>query len=40
MCADNTHIHYLSDKAKKRKDAKYFDGKEPFAMNDLGVPIL
>lgn len=40
MCADNTHIHYLSEKAKKRKNTKYIDGSKPFGLNDLGLPIL
>lgn len=42
MCADNTHIHYLSEKAMKRKKrrAKYAGGGNPFGKNDLGIPIL
>lgn len=39
MCADNTRVHYLSEKEAKRKKAVVFDSAEAL-MNDLGVPIL
>lgn len=40
MCADNTHIHYLSEKEKERKNSKTFDGNNMEMLNDLGIPIL
>lgn len=38
MCADNTHIHYLSEKQAKKRKAKVIDGKN--LTNDLGIPII
>ena len=38
MCIDNTRVHYLSEKEKKARKSKVFDGSNP--MNDLGVPIF
>lgn len=38
MCADNTRIHYLSEKEIGRRKAKVIDGSN--LINDLGVPIL
>ena len=39
MSADNTRIHYLSEKEAKKKNAVRFDSAEAL-MNDLGIPIL
>lgn len=38
MCADNTHIHYLSDKEQKMKNATTINSAEDL-LNDLGAPI-
>lgn len=35
MCADNTHIHYLSEKQAQRKNATVIDSAEDL-LNDLG----
>lgn len=40
MCADNTHIHYLSEKEKERRNSKIFDGKNTEMLNDLGIPVF
>lgn len=40
MCADNTHIHYLSEKEKEFRNAKTFDGKNTEMLNDLGIPVF
>lgn len=40
MCTDNTHIHYLSDKEKERKNAKTFNGKNTEMLTDLGIPVF
>lgn len=40
MCADNTRIHYLSDKEKERRKGRVIDGSNGSLMNDLGIPIL
>lgn len=40
MCADNTHIHYLSEKEKERRNSKTFDGKNTEMLNDLGIPVF
>ena len=37
--ADNTRVHYLSEKEAKRKKAVVFDSAESL-MNDLGIPII
>ena len=37
MSADNTRVHYLSEKEAKRRKDKYIDGSN---FNDLGVPIF
>lgn len=37
MGADNTRVHYLSEKEAKRRKDKYVDGSN---FNDLGVPIF
>lgn len=38
MAVDNTHVHYLSEKEKKRKRGKVIDGTN--LVSDLGVPIF
>lgn len=38
MCADNTHIHYLSEKQQKMKNATVINNVEDL-FNDLGVNI-
>lgn len=38
MAIDNTRIHYLSDKDKKRKKTQRIDGRN--LTNDLGIPIF
>ena len=38
MCADNTRIHYLSEKEIGRRKASVIDGSN--LTNDLGIPIL
>lgn len=38
MCADNTHIHYLSEKEQKMKNAVVINSVEDL-INDLGAPI-
>ena len=40
MCADNTHIHYLSEKEKERRNSKTFDGNNTEMLNDLGIPVF
>ena len=35
MCADNTHIHYLSEKQSQRKNATVINNAEDL-LNDLG----
>lgn len=40
MCADNTRIHYLSDKEKERRKGRVIDGSNGSLMNDLGIPVL
>ena len=37
MSADNTRVHYLSEKEAQRRKDKYVDGSN---FNDLGVPIF
>ena len=38
MCADNTRIHYLSEKQTQRKNAVVIDSADDL-MNDLGMAI-
>jgi hypothetical protein len=38
MCADNTHIHYLSEKQAQRKNATVINNVEDL-LNDLGGDI-
>lgn len=38
MCADNTHIHYLSEKQQKMKNATVINNVDDL-LNDLGVSI-
>ncbi len=38
MSIDNTRVHYLSDKDKKRKKTTIIDGSN--FTNDLGIPIF
>ena len=38
MSIDNTRVHYLSDKEKKRRKSTVIDGSN--LMNDLGLPIF
>ena len=39
MSADNTRVHYLSEKEAKRKKAVVVNDADAL-INDLGVPIL
>ena len=39
MCADNTRIHYLSEKQSKMKNATVINNVEDL-MNDLGIPVF
>ena len=39
MCADNTRIHYLSEKQSKMKSATVINNAEDL-MNDLGIPVF
>ena len=39
MSADNTRVHYLSEKEAKKKKAVVVNSAESL-INDLGVPIL
>lgn len=39
MSADNTRVHYLSEKEAKRKKAVVVNDASAL-MNDLGVPIM
>ena len=39
MCADNTRIHYLSEKQSKMKNATVINNAEDL-MNDLGIPVF
>lgn len=39
MSADNTRVHYLSEKEAKRKKAVVVNNADAL-INDLGVPIL
>ena len=39
MCADNTKIHYLSEKQSKMKNATVINNAEDL-MNDLGIPVF
>lgn len=38
MCADNTRVHYLSEKQAQRKNAVVIDSADDL-MNDLGMAI-
>lgn len=38
MCADNTRVHYLSEKQAQRKNAVVIDNADDL-MNDLGMAI-
>lgn len=38
MCADNTRVHYLSEKEKKMRNATIINSVEDL-MNDLGAKI-
>jgi hypothetical protein len=38
MCADNTRVHYLSEKEQKMKNAVVINDAESL-MNDLGFSI-
>lgn len=38
MCADNTRVHYLSEKEKKMRNATVINDAESL-MNDLGFSI-
>lgn len=40
MCADNTRIHYLSEKQAEMRKAKRFDGTNTEMLNDLGIPVF
>lgn len=40
MCADNTRVHYLSEKERERKKSKTVDMRNPQMLNDLGIPIF
>lgn len=40
MCADNTRIHYLSDKEVERRKSNVYDGTSDGMLNDLGIPVF
>jgi hypothetical protein len=40
MAADNTRIHYLSEKQAKNRKSKKIDGNRPMLLNDLGIHIF
>lgn len=40
MAADNTRVHYLTEKQAKNRKTKRIDGTSPILLNDLGVPIF
>lgn len=40
MCADNSRIHYLSEKQAEMRKARKFDGSNKDMLNDLGIPIF
>ena len=39
MSVDHTHVHYLTEKESKRKNAIVIDDANAL-LNDLGVPVL
>ena len=39
MCADNTRIHYLSEKQSRMKNATVINNAEDL-MTDLGIPVF
>ena len=39
MCADNTRIHYLSEKQSKKKNASVINNVDDL-MSDLGIPMF
>ena len=40
MCADNTHVRYLSEKQVERNKSKVYSGENGQLLNDLGIPII
>ena len=40
MCADNTHVIYLTDKQLENKKSIRYDGSKGGNLNDLGIPII
>lgn len=40
MCADNTHVRYLTDKQLEQKKAIRYGGNNNKLVNDLGIPII
>ena len=40
MCADNTHVHYLSDKERERRKGVQVGSSNGVLLNDLGIPVL
>ena len=40
MCADNTRIHYLSEKQVEMRKSKVIDGSNMDIISDLGIPIF
>lgn len=40
ISADNTRVHYLSEKQAKNRKAKKIDGSKPLLLNDLGLPVF
>lgn len=39
MCADNTRIHYLSEKQSKKKKSSVINNVDDL-MSDLGIPMF
>ena len=40
MCADNTHIHYLSERQVEQRKARIVDTSNMSELSDLGIPIF
>lgn len=40
MSADHTHVVYLTEKERERRNATTFDGTNTEVLNDLGIPVF
>ena len=40
MCADNTHVNYLTEKQLENRKSIRYDGSKGGNLNDLGIPII